>query len=124
MSDSDKSGIPLEIIREAMKEPAIRGRVVLASTQREALRCDGQIVGFVTPRQQRDGAWRHGPIYISPAFRGRGLLAAYYASHPERVCVSFIANGNEESRSAHLAAGFVAWRRHRDGVFMRREARP
>lgn len=129
MSDVDKNGIPLEIVRAAMKEPALRGRVLLGSLRREALRCDGQIVGFVTPRNQRDskvlgGIWRHGPIYILPEFRGRGLLVAYYDAHPRRVCVSFVAHDNEESLRAHLAAGFVAWRRHRAGVFLRREAKP
>lgn len=122
MSDTDKNGIPLEIVRAAAKDPHLRGRVLLCSVRREPLRCDGLIVGFVSPRQRADGAWRHGPIYILPAYRKRGVLADYYAAHPERTCISFVADANKESRRAHKAAGFIDWRRHRAGWFMRREA--
>jgi hypothetical protein len=121
--DKDKNGIPLDLVRAARREESLRGRVHLCSTRREPLLVDGQVVGFVTPRQVGD-AWRHGPIYVAPGFRSRGLVAAYYASHPERICVAFVADSNRSSRSAHVAAGFANWRRGKDGWFMRREAQP
>lgn len=120
--DTDDSGIPLAIVRAAMKEPGLAGRVILRSKRREPLRADGQIVGFVTPHQVSDH-WRHGPIFVLPAYRKRGLVRAYYDAHPERTCVAFVPEGNAASRRMHLAAGFTDWRRAKAGVFMRREAR-
>jgi len=112
--------IPEEIVRAAMAEPGLRGRVFLCSTRREALVCDGQVVGFVTPHETATG-WRHGPIYVMPAFRKRGLVEAYYAAHPERLCVAFIQDANKASRRAHERAGFVNWKRGPKGWYMRRE---
>lgn len=120
--DTDTNGIPLEIVRAAMKDPALAGRVILRSKRREPLVTDGRVVGFVTPHQVGDH-WRHGPIYVLPAYRRRGLVRAYYDAHPERTCVAFVPHGNASSRRMHLAAGFTEWRRAKDGVFMRREAR-
>lgn len=121
MTDVDSNGISLSIVRAAMREPGLRGRVILRSKRREPLMCDGSVVGFVTPHQVGDH-WRHGPIYVMPGFRRRGLVAAYYAAHPGRVCVAFVANSNRASRLMHTAAGFVDWRRAKAGSFMRREA--
>jgi GNAT superfamily N-acetyltransferase len=101
-------------------EPGLRGRVFMCSTRREAIVCDDRVVGFVTPRRTKVG-WRHGPIYVLPEFRGRGLVAAYYATHPERDCVAFVRDTNKPSRSAHERAGFKNWRRGPGGWFMRRE---
>lgn len=112
--------VPEAIVREAMKDPALNGRVFLRSKRREPLMCDGAIVGFVCPHEERDG-WRHGPIFVMPEFRGRGLVEAYYASHPERLCVAFVADANEASRKMHERAGFVNWRRGPKGWYMRRE---
>lgn len=122
MDDVDSNGIPLAIVRAAMKDPSLRGRVFLISKRREPLRVDGEIVGFMSPHQVGDH-WRHGPIFVLRAFRSRGLVQAYYATHPERVCVAFVADGNRASRRMHSAAGFVDWRRAKSGVFMRREAK-
>lgn len=116
-----KVEIPNEIVREAMAEPTLRGRVFLCSTKREALVCDGEVVGFVTPHVTPSG-WRHGPIYVRPAYRSRGLVQAYYAAHPERDCVAFVADGNDESMAAHVGAGFTMWKRAQGGTFLRRPA--
>lgn len=122
MKDTDDNGIPLAIVRAAMKEPGLAGRVILRSKRREPLIADGQVVGFVTPHQVGDH-WRHGPIFVLPGHRKRGLVHAYYDAHPERTCVAFVADGNAESRRMHVAAGFTDWRRAKSGTFMRREAR-
>lgn len=113
--------VPEEIVRAAMKEPGLRGRVFLCSKRREPLVCEGKVVGFVTPHQTKMG-WRHGPIFVLPGYRGRGLVDAYYAAHPERACVAFIPDANRSSRRMHEKAGFQNWRRGAGGWFMRREA--
>lgn len=117
---SDDS-IPEAIVRAAMAEPALRGRVFLCSTRRVPLFADGQVVGFVCPHETKDG-WRHGPIFVMPGFRKRGLVEAFYAAHPQRVCIAFVADDNEASRRMHARAGFVNWKRHSKGWYMRREA--
>ena len=114
-------GIPAEIVREAMRDPAIKGRVYLSSARREPLIFEGRVVGFVSPHETKDG-WRHGPIFVRDGYRGRGIVEAYYGAHPERVCVAFVADGNASSRRMHLRAGFSDWKRHGKGWFMRREA--
>lgn len=100
------TSVPEYIVREARRDPWLRGRVHLCSTRREPLYLDGEVVGFVTPHLDARGRWRHGPIYIIPAARGRGVLRRYYAAHPERECVAFVHRRNTASRRAHEAAGF------------------
>lgn len=114
--------VPEEIVRAAREVPELRSRVFLCSTRREPLTADGKVVGFVTPHETAQG-WRHGPIFVLPGYRRRGLVKAYYDSHPERLCVAFIHDGNEASRRMHLAAGFTDWKRGPGGVYMRREPR-
>ena len=113
--------VPIEIIREAMADYCCRGRVRLLDERREALIYDGKVVGFVCPHPSKLG-WRHGPMYVQPAYRGLGLVVAYYKAHPERDCVAFIADGNTASFRMHKKAGFVAWKRGPGGQWMRRPA--
>jgi len=112
--------VPEEVVRAAMAEPGLRGRVFLCSKRREPLVFEGQIVGFVTPRETPNG-WRHGPIFVLPGFRRRGLVDAYYAAHPERLCLAFIPDSNKASRRMHERAGFVNWKRGPKGWYMRRQ---
>lgn len=120
-NENDKArGIPEEIVRAAMVDPAIKGRVFLCSSRREPLTFEGKVVGFVSPHETKDG-WRHGPIFVLEGYRGRGLVERYYADHPERLCVAFVADDNASSRRMHVRAGFTNWRRHGKGWFMRRE---
>lgn len=111
--------VPEEVVRAAREVPELRSRVLLCSKRREPLWCDGKVVGFVTPRETKDG-WRHGPIFVLPAYRGRGLVVAYYAAHPERTCVAFVPDGNDASRKMHERAGFTAWKRGPKGTYYRR----
>lgn len=112
--------IPVEIIRLANATWETRGHA-RPRDHREPLMLDGRVVGFVTPREEAWG-WRHGPIFVLPAYRRRGLVLAYYASHPERRCVAFVADDNQASRALHTRAGFTNWRRGNGGWFMVREA--
>lgn len=117
---ADAPEIPEEIVRAAMAEPLLRGRVFLVSKRRVPLTCEGKVVGFVCPHETKDG-WRHGPIFVLPAYRKKGLVQAYYAAHPERRCVAFVQDVNKESRRMHEQAGFKEWKRGHGGWFMRRE---
>jgi hypothetical protein len=105
--------VPEEVVRAAMAEPALKGRVFLCSKRREPLMFDAMETSI---------GWRHGPIFVLHGFRGKKLVQQYYASHPERLCVAFIPDGNTASRRMHTQAGFKYWRRHGKGTFMRREA--
>lgn len=113
--------VPEEIVRAAMVDPILRGRVILSSTRRVALVHDGEVVGFVTPHETKSG-WRAGPIYVVPTHRGHGHVEAFYAAHPDRVWVAFVPAGARGSLSMHKRAGFVHWKNARDGQWMRREA--
>jgi RimJ/RimL family protein N-acetyltransferase len=107
------------LLRLARQEPELRGRVFRVS-HRDALTLDGLVVGFVTPHLTAWG-WRHGPIFVLPSARRHGLVVGYYAAHPERQCVAFVADTNHASRRMHERAGFVLWRRGSRGWFVRRE---
>jgi hypothetical protein len=113
--------VPEDIVRAAMAEPTLRGRVILSSKRRVPLLHDGVCVGFVTPHETKSG-WRAGPIYVVPGHRGHGHVEAFYAAHPERAWVAFVAAGNRNSLAMHKRAGFEPWKAAKDGQWMKREA--
>lgn len=115
----DVNGIPIEIVRAAMAEPFLRGRVILSSKRRVPLTYRGKIVGFVTPHRTKSGM-RLGPIFVLPEYRGKSLLEKYYDSHPGETFVAFIPSGNDASRRAHVKAGFTFWKNAARGQWMKR----
>lgn len=115
--------VPEEIVRAAMAEKSLRGRVILSSKRRVPLLHDGECVGFVTPHETKSG-WRAGPIYVVPRHRGHGHVEAFYAAHPGREWVAFVATNNRDSLSMHKRAGFVHWKNARDGQWLRRGPTP
>ena len=112
--------VPEDIVREAMAEPALRGRVFLRSTRRVPLVHDGDVIGFVCPHETKSG-WRCGPIYVRKSHRGHGHVKEWYAEHGDRAWVAFVADDNRASLSMHKRAGFVPWKKARGGQWMRRE---
>ena len=110
--------IPQHLLTAANREYETRHRAK-ASANRDPLICGVEVVGFMSPHETIWG-WRHGPIFVLPEFRRRGLVIAYYAAHPERACVAFVADTNSASRALHDRAGFVPWRRAQFGTYMRR----
>ncbi len=69
---------------------------------------DGEnLVGFATPRQDKDGVWRMGAIFVLPEHRGRGLgrtaIASFMKGQRGRA---FIEDDNIVSQRAYEAAGF------------------
>lgn len=114
--------VPEEIVRAAMAEPNLRGRVILSSKRRVPLMHGDECVGFVTPHESKSG-WRAGPIYVVPGHRGRRHVEAFYATNSDREWVAFVATGNKASLSMHKRAGFVPWKAARDGQWMKRAAK-
>lgn len=113
--------VPEEIVRAAMTENALRGRVILSSKRRVPLMHEGECVGFVTPHETKSG-WRAGPIYVVPGHRGHHHVEQFYAKHRDRTWVAFVPSGNRASESMHRRAGFAPWKKARDGQWLRREA--
>lgn len=112
--------VPEEIVRAAMREPVLRGRVILSSKRRVPLMCGEQCVGFVTPHETKSG-WRAGPIFVVPGHRGHGHVEAFYAAHPDRTWVAFVPDGARGSLSMHKRAGFAPWKAGRHGQWLRRD---
>jgi L-amino acid N-acyltransferase YncA len=110
--------IPSELLREANRDHGTRGRV-RRNDRREAIVCEGQVVGFFTPHRAATGEQRIGPVYVRPAFRGRGLATSVYRdlAGPMIACVE---DGNDASERLHKRAGFVRWRRYSNGWYWRR----
>lgn len=106
------------MLREANRCPELRGRVKPNAT-RIGLWVDGVIVGFFTPHET-DMGWRVGPLWVDPTYRGRRIAELAWRGYVDRVCVAFISNANEASRSLHERIGFVKWRRGCKGWFYRR----
>lgn len=120
----DAGDVPEEIVRAAMTEPALRGRVILSSRRRVPLYHDNECVGFVTPHKAQidPGAWRAGPIFVLPGHRGHRHVEKFYASYADRAWVAFIPHNAMGSLKMHKSAGFTDWRRSKGGRWMRREA--
>lgn len=114
--------VPEEIVRAAMAEPVLRGRVILSSQRRVPLMHGSECVGFATPHESNSG-WRAGPIYVLPGHRGHGHVEEFYRAHADRTWVAFVPASARGSLSAHKRAGFVPWKKGRGGQWLKLEAR-
>jgi RimJ/RimL family protein N-acetyltransferase len=102
--------IPPEVVAAARREQFIhlRGKDLHL---RVPILCNGLVVGFCHPHDTPNG-YRLGPIFVLPAYRGRGLTRRAYEEHAgTRRCVAYIHDGNVGSEKAHAAAGFIRRRR-------------
>lgn len=112
--------IPTEMLRAANREPSIRGRVFLrAEVERVPITCDGAVVGFYCPHLAANGRRRIGPIYVSPDYRGRGLVRAIYRAM-DGPMMAAILDTDVDSARLHERAGFVKWKRFARGWYWRR----
>lgn len=114
--------IPLALLLEANQDPGLRGRVhpQRVDIPRVPLVVADQIVGFYTPHYAANGRMRLGPIYVTPAHRGKGLVAAVYRSITVPMMASIL-DWNESSRVLHERVGFERWRRFARGWYYRRD---
>lgn len=113
------AAIPKQMMIDANRCHEIRGRVKECD-HRDALMVGDVVAGFVTTKEQ-DGVWLHGPIYVAPEHRRKGLVMAYYMAHPERTCVAWLADSNTATVAMHTKAGFRPFRRGFRGAWYRRE---
>ena len=111
------------MLRAAKKEQFTRHSKILLTNKsgyHKPIYCDGVVAGFYTPHESPPGWNRIGPVYIDPAFRGRGLVVALYATlHGPHL--AFIEHGNVASERVHERAGFKRTRKHARGWYWNRD---
>lgn len=110
--------IPVEMLREAGRDPGLVGRIK-KDAHRVPILCDGKVVGFYCPHVAKNGRKRIGPIWVSPEYRGRGLVTAIYRSI-EGPMMAVVLDIHTESMRMHERAGFERWHRFARGWFLRR----
>lgn len=109
--------VPEEIVRAAMAEPVLRGRVILSSKRRMPLMHGAECIGFVTPHETKSG-WRAGPIYVVPGHRGHRHVEQFYAANRARTWVAFVPDEARGSLAMHKRAGFTHWKSGRGGEWL------
>lgn len=112
--------IPVALLEEANKAREIVGWVK-PNAHREPLLWGGKVVGFYTPHQTKWGL-SFAPVYVQPAYRGKGVALAAYCSRRDVTMWAFAADHNTASRRMLEKAGFLQWRRGNGGWFYRRVA--
>jgi RimJ/RimL family protein N-acetyltransferase len=101
------------LLAEAEADPLLKGFVFPDEPERKRLPIffEEKLVGFATPRQDPDGVWRMGALFVKPEFRKRGLAKlAIRTFMTKRRGRSFIEEANLASRRAYKSAGFRAVR--------------
>lgn len=69
---------------------------------------DGRPVGFAMPRQESNGRWRTGPIFVTPLYRGKGIAGNFIQQFfVGKKGLAYIEPMNVASISTFKAAGFV-----------------
>ena len=97
------------LIDEAGRDPAVGALVDPENPRRERLPiyAGKSLVGFATPRVDRDGIWRMGALWIRPDYRKRGLgrwvIREFMKGKRGRA---FIDDANAASQAAFRSAGF------------------
>jgi len=114
--------IPRALLLEANRDPGLRGRVHPndESIERVGIVADGKVVGFYRPHRAANGRLRLGPIYVTPEYRGRGLVSAVYRSISEPMMASIV-DIHESSRVLHERVGFRRVRRFARGWYYYRD---
>lgn len=112
--------IPLELLAEANRAREIVGWVKPGAF-RVPLTHGGEVVGFYTPHSTKWGL-SFAPVYVRPAFRGKGIALAAYCERRDVTMWAFAADTNAASQRMLYKAGFVRWRRGNGGWFYRRLA--
>ncbi|MEA9357004.1 GNAT family N-acetyltransferase [Bacteriovorax sp. PP10] len=103
----------LEVLLKADADPLLAGFVYPHDETRKRLPIynENKLIGFATPRQDKDEVWRMGAIYILPEFRNMGfakkIIKSFMANRRGRA---FIENDNIASQKAYSASSFNAVR--------------
>jgi RimJ/RimL family protein N-acetyltransferase len=97
------------LLEKAEADPLLSGFVYPADTSKARLPIlnEKKLIGFATPRQDEDGVWRMGAIWVLPEFRNRGVARKAIADFMEgKRGRAFIEDDNISSQKAYAAAGF------------------
>jgi RimJ/RimL family protein N-acetyltransferase len=97
------------LLKRADEDPLLEGFVYPSddSRKRFPIFYESVLVGFATPRQDKDSIWRMGAIYIAPEFRNRKIAQMAIAEFmSDKKGRAFIENDNIQSQRAYQAAGF------------------
>jgi len=102
--------IPPDILTLADEDPEIAGFVYPEEgRQRAGIYFDDELVGFMTPREEPNGGWRVGAIYIDPDHRRKGIGSMAIAKFFEHKTASPVPIGinNTSSQKTFAKAGFT-----------------
>jgi RimJ/RimL family protein N-acetyltransferase len=102
--------IPPELLAMAEEDPELTGYVYPEEPEKDraGIYHDDELVGFMTPRQNRHSLWRVGAIYIQPEHRRLGIapeaIKNFLSDRP--AAQTPIAINNTASQKAFIKAGF------------------
>ena len=110
-----KFPVPHQMLIEAENDPRLKGVVLSRIGQQVSISVGESVVGFLTPRKERDGSWRTGAIYIDKEHRSHGYgskAITIFFSDKEKG-FALIEPDNYSSQRAFEKAGFK-----RTGTFL------
>lgn len=100
--------VPNQMLELAEKDPRLTGVVLSRKGQQKSITLNGEVIGFLTPRKERDGSWRTGAIYVVPEHRSKGyasrIITAFFSDKEKGYAL--IEEDNYSSQKAFSKAGF------------------
>lgn len=103
-----EKSVPDDLLEQAENDPRLSGVVLSRKGQQKSITLNGEVIGFLTPRKERDGSWRTGAIYIVPDHRSKGYASrviTMFFSDKEKG-YALIEEDNYSSQKAFSKAGF------------------
>lgn len=98
------------LIHMALKDPFLGPAAVTEDpTQMKWIMWNDRPIGFYVPKQEADGRYRTGTIYIDPAYRGKGhayMEVKGFFDEGKKPGRAWIEPGNRASQSLYKRAGF------------------
>lgn len=103
-----KMDIPDQMLLDTENDPMLGGVVLSRKGRQVSISDEGKLIGFLTPRKERDGSWRTGAIYIDKKYRsmGYGSSAIYAFFSDKEKGYALIEPDNYASQKAFEKAGF------------------
>ena len=103
--------IPIELLKQGETDQELAGFVHPDEPERNrgGIYYNDELVGFMTPRQNRHSLWRVGAIYIQPEKRKLGIASAAIKSFLSDKDAAQLPIGinNTSSQKAFANAGFI-----------------
>ena len=101
--------VPDELLERAENDPRLTGVVLSRKGQQKSITLNGEVIGFLTPRKERDGSWRTGAIYVVPEHRSKGyasrVITVFFSDKEKGYAL--IEEDNYSSQRAFAKAGFI-----------------